>query len=55
MKKNLKVVLIPEGYHTVTPFVIVEGAEKLIDFMINAFNAIEMGRGHWRGWRYLSR
>ncbi len=30
---------IPVGYHTVTPFLIVNGAEKLLDFLRNAFNA----------------
>jgi PhnB protein len=33
---------IPEGYHTVTPFVIVKGAAQFIDFMIKAFGAEEM-------------
>ena len=35
---------IPEGYHSVTPYLIVEGAEKLIDFMSNAFGAKERMR-----------
>ena len=39
-----KVDPIPEGYHTVTPFVNVKGAAWLIDFMKEAFNAVEMGR-----------
>jgi PhnB protein len=39
-----KVRPIPEGYHTVTPFVIVKGAARLIDFMRDAFGAKEMGR-----------
>jgi len=34
----------PEGYHTVTPFVIVKGAAAFIEFMERAFDAIEMGR-----------
>ncbi len=34
---------IPEGYHTVTPFVIVKGAAQLLDFMSDAFGAVEMG------------
>jgi PhnB protein len=29
---------IPDGYHTVTPFLIVEGAAGLIDFIGRAFN-----------------
>ena len=32
---------IPEGYHTVTPYLLVQGAEKLINFMKNAFDAKE--------------
>jgi PhnB protein len=35
---------IPEGYHTVTPYLLVQGAEKLIDFMKNAFDAKETER-----------
>jgi PhnB protein len=35
---------VPEGYHTVTPFVVVKGAPRLIDFMTAAFGATEMGR-----------
>ena len=34
----------PEGYHTVTPFVIVKGAARLIDFMKEAFGAKEIAR-----------
>jgi PhnB protein len=33
---------IPEGYHTVTPYLIVEGAAKMIDFMKAAFDAQEV-------------
>jgi PhnB protein len=39
-----KVRPIPEGYHTVTPFIIVKGAAKLLDFLRDAFGAIEMAR-----------
>jgi PhnB protein len=35
---------VPEGYHTVTPFVIVKGAAQLIDFMKEAFGGIEIAR-----------
>ena len=35
---------IPAGYHSVTPYLIVEGAPKLIDFLKRAFNAEEMAR-----------
>jgi PhnB protein len=43
-KKPDKVHPIPEGYHTVTPFVIVKGAAQFIDFMKEAFEAVEIGR-----------
>jgi len=32
---------IPNGYHTVTPYLIVEGAQKLIDFLKQGFGAKE--------------
>jgi PhnB protein len=35
---------IPEGYQTVTPFVIVKGAAELIDYLVAAFDAVELGR-----------
>ena len=35
---------IPEGHHTVTPYILVQGAEKLIDFMKKAFDAKESER-----------
>jgi len=35
---------IPEGYHTVTSWFAVKGAARLIEFMIKAFNATELGR-----------
>jgi PhnB protein len=30
---------VPEGYHTVTPYLVVDGAEKVIRFMKEAFGA----------------
>ena len=30
---------IPEGYHTITPYLVVRGAQKTIDFAKNAFGA----------------
>ncbi|MCP3467541.1 glyoxalase/bleomycin resistance/extradiol dioxygenase family protein [Bradyrhizobium sp. CCGUVB23] len=30
---------VPEGYHTVTPYLVVDGAEKVIHFMKDAFGA----------------
>jgi uncharacterized glyoxalase superfamily protein PhnB len=35
---------IPEGYHTVTPYLVVPGLAKLIDFLKQAFGATERGR-----------
>lgn len=35
---------IPEGYHTVTPYLVVEGAAGLIDFLKQAFDAEEIFR-----------
>lgn len=39
-----KVNPIPSGYHTVTPYLIVMGAEQLIGFMKRAFDAEEVYR-----------
>lgn len=39
MKKAVKA--IPEGYHTVTPYLIVDNAAKAIDFYKKVFNAKE--------------
>lgn len=33
---------IPDGYHAVTPYLVVRGAAKLIDFLKNAFDAKEI-------------
>ena len=35
---------IPDGYHTVTPYLTVQGAAKLIDFLQQAFAAQEIER-----------
>ncbi len=37
-----KVKPIPEGYHTVTPYIVVTGVIKLIDFAKQAFGATEV-------------
>ncbi len=37
-----KVKPIPEGYHTVTPYIVVPGVAKLIDFAKQAFGATEV-------------
>ncbi len=31
---------IPDGYHTVTPYLAVEGADKLLEFVKQAFDAV---------------
>jgi len=41
MPKKAKPGLIPEGYHTVTPYLIVHGVPTLIDFLVVAFGAKE--------------
>ena len=35
---------VPEGYHTVTPWIISRDAAKLIDFLTQAFGAEELAR-----------
>lgn len=35
---------IPEGYHTVTPYLVVPGAAKLIEFLRHVFDAQEIER-----------
>jgi uncharacterized glyoxalase superfamily protein PhnB len=35
---------IPEGFHTVTPYLVVSGVARLIDFLKEAFGATEMHR-----------
>jgi PhnB protein len=39
-----KVQPIPKGYHTVTPYLIIDGAAKAIDFYKKAFGAAEIMR-----------
>lgn len=42
MTSNVKP--IPDGYHTVTPYLKVEGVAELIDFLKRAFEAVETER-----------
>jgi len=35
---------VPEGYHTVTPYLVVNRAEEVIEFMQKAFGAKELSR-----------
>src|SRR5260370_13911929 len=39
-----KIKPIPEGYHSVTPYLVVPGIAKLIDFLKQAFGATELER-----------
>ncbi len=41
---NKKVDYKPEGFHSVTPYLTVKGAAKLLDFLKQAFGAEELGR-----------
>jgi PhnB protein len=40
---------IPDGYHSVTPYLIIDGAAKAIDFYKNAFGATELFRMEHQG------
>lgn len=37
---------IPEGYHTITPYIVVNGAAEAIEFYKRAFGAIEIDRAY---------
>ncbi|HEY4683892.1 MAG TPA: VOC family protein [Candidatus Acidoferrales bacterium] len=41
---TMAVKAIPEGYHTVTPYLAVQGVAKLIEFLTQAFDAKEVHR-----------
>ena len=43
-RKETGIYVLPEGYHTATPFIIVKGAARLMDFLKNAFDAVEITR-----------
>jgi PhnB protein len=42
MKNTVKA--IPEGYHTITPYLVLDGAARVIEFLKQAFDAKEMLR-----------
>jgi len=42
MTPTTKVKPVPEGYHTVSPYIVVPGIAKLIDFAKQAFGATEL-------------
>ena len=35
---------LPEGYHSVNPYIVVDDADRLIDFLAEVFGAVEQGR-----------
>lgn len=35
---------IPDGYHSITPYIIVNGADRFIEFLKSAFDGKEIGR-----------
>jgi PhnB protein len=37
-------VSLPDGYHSVNPYIVVDHAERLIDFLVEVFGAVEQGR-----------
>jgi PhnB protein len=39
-----KVKPVPDGYHTVTPYLFIKGAGAAIDFYVQAFGAKDLGR-----------
>jgi PhnB protein len=42
--KSSKVKAIPDGYHSVTPYLIIDGAARALDFYKRAFDAKELMR-----------
>jgi PhnB protein len=44
MAKNGNVKPIPDGYHTVTPYLVIQGAAKAIDYYKKVFGATELMR-----------
>jgi PhnB protein len=43
---TMSVKSIPDGYHTITPYLLVGGIVTLLDFLSKAFDAIELQRRH---------
>lgn len=50
-KLTMAVKPVPEGYHSITPFLTVRGADRAIDFYRRAFGAKEIGRPSYSGGR----
>ena len=40
---------IPDGYHSVTPYIYIQGASDAIEFYKKAFGAVEIMRMDWNG------
>jgi len=34
---------LPDGYHSVNPYIVVDGVERLIDFLAEVFDGVEQG------------
>ena len=34
----------PKGHNSVSPYLVVDGASRTIDFLVRAFDAVELGR-----------
>ncbi len=39
---------IPPGFNTVTPYILVEGADRFLDFLVQGLGGVEIGR-HMNG------
>jgi PhnB protein len=39
---------LPDGYHSVNPYIVIEGAERLIGFLKDVFGAVERGEREMR-------
>ena len=35
---------LPEGYHSVNPYIVADGAERLVDFLVTVFGGVEQRR-----------
>ena len=35
---------VPDGYHTITPYLLVDGVARLLNFLAKAFDAVELQR-----------
>jgi PhnB protein len=44
MEAGMSVQAIPEGYHSVTPYLVIDGAESAIDWYARAFGGVETMR-----------